>query len=97
VDRIETLVKEAHNEWQSQAKEFRNFLKEHMSKEHLIAVQVNDLDRQVGDGGFRQWYYLGYDTDLEDLIRYCQEIGTETCVKVKVLLEHLRETIMHTC
>jgi len=93
MNRIEELVKEARNKWQSQAREFRNFLKGYMSKAHLIAVQVNDLDRQVRDGGFRQWYYWGYNMDLEDLVRYCQEIGTESCMKVKVLLEHIREEI----
>jgi len=93
MDRIGQLVKEARDRWKNQLAEFRDYVEENLSRAHLIALQVSDLDRQVRDGGFRQWYYKGYNIDLENLISYCQEIGTVACMKVKTLLEHIREVI----
>lgn len=89
---VEELVAEARSRW-SQPAEFRNYVKENLSRAHLVALQVSDLDRQVRNAGFGQWYYNGYSIDLEDLIKKCQEIGTKTCIKVKILLEYIREEI----
>jgi len=97
---IQKLMDEAYDKWQDNdwsKQDFRNYISKIMSREHLIAVQVGNLNYQVENGGFLQWHDNGYSMDLEDLISYCEEIGTKTCIKVKTLLEYVQDTISYFC
>lgn len=96
-DLIQELMNEAYDQWQNNEdwtmQDFRDYISKNMSREHLISVQVGNLNYQVENGGFFQWHGNGYSIDLENLISYCEEIGTEACVKVKTLLECIQDTI----
>ena len=97
---IQKLMDEAYDKWQDNdwtKQDFRNYISENMSRAHLIAVQVGNLNYQVENGGFSQWHDNGYSMDLEDLISYCEEIGTEACMKVKTLLEYVQNAIDYFC
>jgi len=94
---IQQLMDEAYDKWQDNGwskEDFRNYISKNMSREHLIAVQIGNLNYQVENGGFLQWYDNGYySMDLEDLITYCEEIKTKAATEVKVLLESVRDII----
>jgi len=95
--RSQQLTNEAYGKWQYSndwtLQDFRNYIKENLTQQHLIAVQITNLHYQVKDGGFFRWYSNGYSIDLEDLILYCKEIGTEAAIKVKALLEFVADII----
>lgn len=88
------MVSESHDKWQHvELQKLRDFIKENLSKEHLIAIQFYDLDYQVRNYGFYEWYLKGYSIDLPDLITYCQNIGTEACMIVGEILENISKII----
>lgn len=93
--RIQQLMDEAYDQWQSNdnwsLEDFRRHIVKNMTKEHLMAVQIGNLNYQVENGGFLQWHDNGYSIDIEDLISYCKEINTEASRKVKGLLYEVQE------
>jgi len=95
---IQKLMDEAYDQWQNNEdwtlQDFRNYIKENLTQQHLIAVQVGNLDFQVEDGGFYQWHTNGYSMDLEDLMKVCEEIETEASMEVRDILDGILDVLV---
>jgi len=96
-DIIQQLTNEAYGKWQYSndwtLQDFRNYIKENLTQQHLIAVQVASLNYHVENGGFYQWYINGCSIDLKDLISHCESIASEACIEVREILEGVKDII----
>lgn len=65
---------EFYNEWQMSAgMKRRELLEKKFTPLHIAAVLLGNLNYQVGNGGFAQWWDNGYgQDDIKDLIEYAK-------------------------
>lgn len=97
----EQLMNKAYDFWQKEDVDRSIFLKLIPFIEK-VAVQFGNLNYQVNNGGFSQWQFNQYDSDLEDLIqafRYgAESLKIESFVKVLEILERYeKEVPLYEC
>lgn len=75
------LMDEVYSKWQE--KEFEHMdrleiIDKFFDKKHKVAVQLGNLNYQVENGGFSQWFFNSYgDEDIDNLIEYLSEAITK--------------------
>ena len=71
------LMNEVYTKWRE--KEFAHMdrleiIDKFFDKKHKVAVQLGNLNYQVENGGFSQWFFNSYgDEDIDDLLEYLDD------------------------
>lgn len=89
---IQNLMDEVYNKWNTDQYKHMSRLdviSEHFTPLHKVAVQFGNMNYQVQNGGFSQWYFNGYCEDLGDLIQYAKRGTTQKIKHFDVLLKIL--------
>lgn len=95
-DELQSLMTQAYDRWQASEWSKEEFW-DQLDADERFAVMVGNLNYQVENGGFFQWWDNGYATpeNVNYLIRACDRVGTASAMDVKALLQHFRYMIQH--
>jgi len=88
-DYHQLLMKEAYNLWTANAEWPYKKLLTRINYPHQVAVVVGNLNYQVENGGFAQWYFNGYYHSASYLLTALEEINTNTSREVKQMVENV--------
>jgi len=81
------LMDQAYQKWQNNNWTKQKFWN-HLDFLERVAVFTGNLNYQVENGGFAQWFDNGYGDSTDQLVSILTEdIGTETALKVSGLIE----------
>lgn len=91
-DRTQKLMDQAYARWQDQDWSKQDFW-DQLDPAERIAVFAGNLNQQVCNGGFAQWYDNAYATDetVCFLVRLADNMNTETSREVSNLLSLARD------
>lgn len=95
----QTLMNESYQLWTDEKGfTYENFLlevEENLSENHLNAVITGNLNYQVENGGFRQWYDNGYYASIDRLVEFFTKNfkDNEIIKKIIYILEDVHEDI----
>jgi len=76
--------------------EIREIVPKVFSEKHLAALQIGNMNYQIENGGFEQWYDNGYaELDLYDLLSFLEPLREkrESIDRVYRLLENFFESL----
>jgi len=78
---LQKLMNDVYDFWNMEQnqylpkKKMREVMPKVLSKKHLTALKIGNLNYQVENGGFKQWYDKGYaDLDLCGLLKFLEQI-----------------------
>ena len=86
-DKIQDLMDEVYNEWRKDNNKGKWDVLGEFSVAHQIAVTFGNFDYQVENGGIEQWIYNGYFQDDAEKFTEYLEIGAETDVRCRNILD----------
>lgn len=95
MDKTQALMDQAYARFKANRQWSKQDFWDQLDAQERIAVFAGNLNYQVENGGFMQWFDNGYATDEVTgfLIRLCQRIGSPTSDKVEMIL---RDFLDHT-
>lgn len=95
------LMDEAYELWRGENedlnyKKFLNLVKEKLGETHFFAVITGNMNYQVENGGFTQWFDNGYAEDtIEELIKFFENAfdGNDVIDKTIQVLREIQDQI----
>lgn len=94
---IQDLMDEVYDRWNALSKDEINIgrlevIQKYFSSQHKAAVQLGNMNYQITNGGFQQWFGNGYlGEDLDDLVEYCKRGKAQSIPYFKELTKILLE------
>lgn len=90
---FQKLMDGAYDRWQEHKGWTKQDFWDDLDRDERVAVMLGNLNYQVQNGGFSQWWCNGYATpaNMDFIIRTCGRIGTKSSTVVAGLVAQARD------